>query len=428
MSLQDPLVSNYGDLACPACGAALHRKHRQRLVRQDPQQGALRRYGCSGCSWQGLLPRRVRPASASGTAVLGLGRISRWLKRRPQPWPALAVLALLSGAGMAAAVAWQAGGSSQALRWRTDALYARGEHHGGEPLPGAHPLQRHHARAALHGAVLAAGGADPGGAADGESAAGAALPRSPSIATGAAPVAVADTLALRYGCVWGQPGRDPYRGSVEQALRSAALPEGLVKTIAAQVRAGQPVDRLRIDNHGILAQGSGRVFNAQNIAMTHGRSLCLGTRVNFSEGHSESADLYEAQDAQGRVVAVMVPAVCGNVSVLGQSVDAPLVTPPSNAPPPNDPGASGPGASGLAANSPGANGPGVASPGANGPGAAGQPVRWLPSVLEAPAGSDGRRYASSGKDILDVAEPATLACVLLALAALALQALRRRHP
>ena len=51
--------------------------------------------------------------------------------------------------------------------------------------------------------------------------------------------------------------------------------------------------------------------------MTYGTTLCLGTRVNFPAGHTEAAALYEAADHSGRVYAVMVPKVCGNVSVLG---------------------------------------------------------------------------------------------------------------
>lgn len=65
-------------------------------------------------------------------------------------------------------------------------------------------------------------------------------------------------------------------------------------------------------------QFQGREFDPQRLLLTHGRTLCLNARVNFAPGHVEGADLYEATDARGRRHAVMVPDVCGNVSVLGE--------------------------------------------------------------------------------------------------------------
>jgi hypothetical protein len=196
------------------------------------------------------------------------------------------------------------------------------------------------------------------------------------------PVQGVSTLALRYGCVWGQPGRSPYRGTVEQALRSAALPEEVVRSIAAQVKAGQPVDRLEIRNDGVHALGTGRVFDPKNIALTYGQTLCLGSRVNFAPGHMEPAALYEAAAADGRVLAVMVPEVCGNVSVLGQRDDRMV---------------------GVRL-----NGSGVNVAGAN-------DARWMPAVLESPAGG-----VTASAAIQDVPEPGTLSCVLAALGALGL--------
>jgi hypothetical protein len=278
--------------------------------------------------------------------------------------PALALLGLSAAV---AAVAWQAG----AFNPKPDRRYAPGEQHDGEPLPAAHALSRHHAHAALAAVADAA-----------------FAPASAAAGAMAAPPA---TLALRYSCVWGQPGRDPYRGTVEQALRSAALPESIVQSIAAQVRSGQPVDRLEIRNDGVHAVASGRVFNAQNIAMTYGKTLCLSTRVNFVAGHTESAALYEATTASGRTVAVMVPEVCGNVSVLGQS-DTAL-----------------------------RNGVLSARGAADDPNA----MRWMPAVLEGP-GTAGT--GAAGRSVQDVPEPGTLACVLAALGWLGLlRGLRRRR-
>lgn len=164
----------------------------------------------------------------------------------------------------------------------------RGTHLEGEPLPAAHPL-----RSAL-----------PPPASDAE-------PRA-YVEDGSSP------LRLRRHCAWGLPGRNPYRGSAVQALRTATLSATVVKQIAADIRAGKPVDRVTIGNDGIRARRSGREFDEQRVAMTYGMTMCVDTRINFSPGHSEQGDLYEAMDDDGRIYAVMVPDACGNVSVLGQ--------------------------------------------------------------------------------------------------------------
>ena len=123
----------------------------------------------------------------------------------------LPVLALAVLASAVAAVAWQAG----IFKPRAVPVFALGEQYDGDALSAKHPLARHHNQ------LLTVSAAAP-----------------------AAPDAAPDLLALRRSCVWGKPGGNPYRGSVEQALRSAALPEEVVQSVVAQVRAGQPVDRL----------------------------------------------------------------------------------------------------------------------------------------------------------------------------------------
>ena len=123
-------------------------------------------------------------------------------------------------------------------------------------------------------------------------------------------------LTLRQGCAWGQPGRLPYRGSTEQALAAAGLPAEVVQQIAAQRQAGRRTGRLEISRHAIRqVDGPGR-FNPRSMAMSFGLTLCLHARVNFAPGHVEPADLYQARDTSGRVFSVMVPEVCGNVTVL----------------------------------------------------------------------------------------------------------------
>ena len=124
-------------------------------------------------------------------------------------------------------------------------------------------------------------------------------------------------LSLRRGCQWGQPGRNPYRGTMAQALQAARLPAEAVRAIVAQQQAGLKAGRLSITRDAIRHTTDGREFDPGAVALTFGRTLCLGSRVNFAPGHEELADFYEARDDQGRLHAVMVPDVCGNVSVLG---------------------------------------------------------------------------------------------------------------
>ena len=126
-------------------------------------------------------------------------------------------------------------------------------------------------------------------------------------------------LGLRQDCVWGKPGRNPYQGTVEQALVAARLPAELVAPIAARIRARQPSDRVSISTAMIRSDRGGREFSPRGLGLSFGHTMCLNSRVNFVPGHVEKADLYEMVDATGRQRAVMVPDVCGNVSVLSAS-------------------------------------------------------------------------------------------------------------
>lgn len=129
-------------------------------------------------------------------------------------------------------------------------------------------------------------------------------------------------LRLHMGCAWGEPGRNPYRGTPEQVLAAVRLPPELVQTIGERIRAGARTDRVTIRSTGIRRHGADIEYGARGIALSFGSSLCLNTRVNFATGHREEGDLYEVTGADGRVVTVMVPDVCGNVSVLGVDGDS----------------------------------------------------------------------------------------------------------
>ena len=266
-------------LHCPSCGEAnlrLSRRHRRADAASDEPAG--RRYRCRSpdCGWRGSLSSpRWQTAALLLSAAAGPAR------------RAALGLGLVAGVGLAGGVLMVAGLETWA-RHAAGLDLAQGQSHDGLTLsPPSQPQG---------GQLLRAQATADGPAAD-----RAAL-------TG---------LTLRQGCAWGQPGRNPYRGTTEQALTAAGLPPEVVRLIADQRRAGRTVGRLAISRDAIrLADGS-REFSPRQMAMSFGNTLCLNTRVNFAPGHVEAADLFEARDGQGRLHTVMVPDVCGNVTVLG---------------------------------------------------------------------------------------------------------------
>jgi hypothetical protein len=131
------------------------------------------------------------------------------------------------------------------------------------------------------------------------------------------------SLSLRRGCAWGVPGRSPYKGTVAQALSGARLPTEVVRKVEAMVARGVVSDQLEISRDAIRTVSGRRQFDTNIVAMGFGSTLCFGTRVNFEPGHVERADLYDATDADGTRFAVMVPYVCGNVSVLAERAERP---------------------------------------------------------------------------------------------------------
>jgi hypothetical protein len=153
----------------------------------------LRRYRCRAgtCGWQGLLPvsRHPQPVLAAVRAPATRSRQGLWL---------------LAGAAAAFTVP-AAVVVLMAVGQRLDRVALRdvppGVSHDGRVVPAALALPL----------AQAAGEAAPDG----------------------------PPLALREGCVWGQPGRLPYRGTTAQALRAARLPPEVVQEVARlrQVRA-----------------------------------------------------------------------------------------------------------------------------------------------------------------------------------------------
>jgi hypothetical protein len=260
--------------------------------------------------------RHGRPDGASGTSgggrsVANGGSGQRRRRRAAQrvaglprkTWRRLVggSAVFLLATGLLSALAWTVHGA-QPPQWAVGPhAMELGEHYEGDPLPAQHPLRQ----------------ATPTTATTATTATNATNATNAKAATGAALPALANAgLVLRRWCAWADPGRNPYRGTPEQALKAARLPPEVVASLTQAIADGQHSDRLTITRQSIRAERDGRQWSARALAMTYGRTLCLGTRVNFQPGHSEPASLFEAVDHQGRHHAVMVPDVCGNVSVL----------------------------------------------------------------------------------------------------------------
>ena len=304
--------------SCPRCGEALLRVRRRAEDHHVQAAVPARRYSCTSaaCDWQGLVPISLD--------LYGRRQRRSMARFKVRPW--------MFGSAVFVAAAIAAGIGLQRLHRASQFVpgLAAGESHDGVPLPPNHPLRRQHAAVAAAAAAIAsaaeAHASAPGAAGASEAvplAVTAAASRASAAGSAAGPapaplVRVAgSTLDLRQGCAWGQPGRSPYRGTVEEALHAARVPADVVRQIAYKVKAREVADRVRISTGSIRGVSGGREFEPRSIAMSFGRTLCLQTRVNFVPGHVEEADLYEVADKHGRKYAVMVPDVCGNVSVLG---------------------------------------------------------------------------------------------------------------
>jgi len=128
-------------------------------------------------------------------------------------------------------------------------------------------------------------------------------------------------LERRAGCLWGVPGRNPYKGTVRQVLSGAKVPQEVVSKIDSMVASGRKTGRVEITNRGIWTEDGRRHFDSNVVAMGFGNTLCFNTKVNFQPAHVEVADLYETTDAMGAKYSVMVPYVCGNVAVLAERAE-----------------------------------------------------------------------------------------------------------
>ena len=264
---------------CSQCGWALTRIPRHPEDRLPSHTSPLRRYRCvapGGCGWEGTLVATRGDTAAERRLSRRLARAAR---SRFAFWTIVGLSAVAVGASGLQLQAAFAPTSFLAANARTIPF---GVSDFGRPLPENHPLLR-------EGKQI----------------------------TNSAARSEDTPLSLREDCAWGEPGRSPYKGTVRQALNAARLPADAVELLDRKIRDRQVSDRLEIRNDTIRGVHSKAAFEPRGIKLTFGKTLCLNSRVNFNPGHVELADFYEVTDARGITHSVMVPDVCGNVSVLG---------------------------------------------------------------------------------------------------------------
>jgi hypothetical protein len=290
-------------LHCPACSGTVRRVRRAPIERLlSAPLAHVGRYRCRdrACGWSGWLARK---GGASGW------RLARTLSPALMVFGGSVLTVALFGAGMWAHHREPLRPVAVGPHW-----FPVGAVHDGDPLPSAHTLLK--TSSELH-----PDDEGPPKAPHPPSAAPNAPPSAVATAATAVPAAARAPgtvagLSLRRFCSWGEPGRLPYQGTVDQALRAAQVPQEVRQQIVAAVAAGAASERVEIANEVIRGAASGRQWSSGSFAMTYGHTLCLGTRVNFPRGHTESASLYEASDRRGRRYSVMLPDVCGNVSLI----------------------------------------------------------------------------------------------------------------
>jgi len=294
---------------CPQCGWAITRIPRRPEDRIASQTPPIRRYRCceaGGCGWEGTLAATWADTGVERCRDPELVRV-RMLRAPKSRFVSWAVIGL-------AAVALGGGGVKLYAAFAPTSLLAKnaraipfGVSDFGRPLPENHPFLQQDVDAPARAVTTAAS----------------ATASSPAATPGPAPVtnpaasSEGAPLSLREDCVWGEPGRNPYKGTVQQALTAARLPAQVVALLERKIRERERSDRLEIRNDKIRGVHSNAAFESRGIKLTYGKTLCLNSRVNFNPGHVERADLYEVADARGIMYSVMVPDVCGNVSVLG---------------------------------------------------------------------------------------------------------------
>ena len=113
--------------------------------------------------------------------------------------------------------------------------------------------------------------------------------------------------AILTACAWTDPGRDPYRGSVEQALQRYSMPASTRAELAALISAGQPTDVATITRDSMTGQRGEYVLTEMHFGA--GRVCGTMDRSAWHQDRQERAPVYCAGST-----CVAVPDVCNNVS------------------------------------------------------------------------------------------------------------------
>ncbi len=149
--------------------------------------------------------------------------------------------------------------------------------------------------------------------------------------------------AVSPGCSWAHPGANPYRGDLVQAVDDFDLPKATRAALRARMRAHRPTDIVTITRDDIVSRsGDGTSYtDLREMHSGHGQ-VCHGEvdRSAWRATRRERALVYCAGDA-----CVIVPAICGNVSLVSRKPDraaalddSPIDIEPAAGPSPTSPG------------------------------------------------------------------------------------------
>jgi hypothetical protein len=115
--------------------------------------------------------------------------------------------------------------------------------------------------------------------------------------------------AMLSSCSWNHPGRNPYRGSISEAVsRYVDIPVDVRRQLVARMQAGQPDDRVTITRDAILGKFD---YDPALVSMHFGqRTVCdYVTRDQWTASAREPAAVYCVGNE-----CLIVPQICGNVS------------------------------------------------------------------------------------------------------------------
>lgn len=123
-------------------------------------------------------------------------------------------------------------------------------------------------------------------------------------------------VAAPPGCSWAHPGANPYRGDPVAALADFDVPEATRARLRELMRAHRTTDVATITRDDIVGSAGGYT-DLREMHSGHGQ-VCHGNvdRSAWSAKRRERALVYCAGDA-----CVIVPTICGNVSLVSRKPD-----------------------------------------------------------------------------------------------------------